>query len=437
MKARYLPFLSFVACLVVLVAAHFFFGFTLGGDTERYLERGNDLMLGLSGDGFQRVKFDEYTVLYLLPNIAFGYMDLIWGPHAVYVSIVMNMVFYSFSTLLIFRIWVGSSADKTSFLVLISGLYLILGLPAEVVKWNFVAFSPDIFFIPLLSAFWLFLSSALTRGTASGWVGAGVVSILCVATKPAGIVVPVFLGVIIAYLRMIRKGRDSALINWIAWSALFILPTAVVFLLWPYIVYLDRFDIAWIGYLADNLQWLFGAYQKGIVVKGIPETHVGDPGTYWEYVTVGLYRLVYFVLLWRPGYSVIHVVLNVVYSLVLIWASIVGWRGLRRCGGVYAVMAPALLACSYYFALFYSVTIVDDWRYELPMWPPLWILAGYGALFRFGAFRTPPHPGVSGDHLRRNRRATGLQLAETHSVGAVAVLTEQGAPHVGTGQQVK
>ncbi len=124
------------------------------------------------------------------------------------------------------------------------------------------------------------------------------------------------------------------------------------------------------------------------------DTYVHDPKSYGDFVAIAVLRFAYYLVPLRKGYSLAHVFLNVTYLTVLVWALTTAVRSFRPVSRETASLVFMLFLTTYYFALFHVMTFVEDWRYQLPMWPSLWILAGYGVMMRLG-YRLRPTPSVS------------------------------------------
>jgi len=121
---------------------------------------------------------------------------------------------------------------------------------------------------------------------------------------------------------------------------------------------------------------------RGDVVLFRPETFTTPPESILGYVRVTLLRIAYFFWFLADDYSSRHVAINLIffppfYALVLL--------GLGAClfDGRVAVDArlAGLLAAIFVLlvAVFHAVTIIDyDWRYRVPTYPAMFLLAAIG-----------------------------------------------------------
>lgn len=385
--ARALPYLAVIACLVILVPCYVYFGSQLSGDADRYIARGTAVIGFLMGKG-THVNPDARTWLYLWTNLLSAAGDLLWGRRFAGISVMMNIGAFSIVVFLVYRVWTGGYAGRVGFTGAVLTLYTLVGLPAEVLKQLFFAMSSDVVAMLLEGIFLYCLIKAVLKGTTGSWIWTWVLAFLSVFARPAGVVLIVLTAAATLYLSI--SGRDSESRGDKAGLALlFVVPAALTFVAWPYLLQLD--NVTWAQKLVGSLPfWITDAYSRGVVIKGDPATWINPPATYWGYLHIILDRLLYYVLPLRLGFSIPHAVLNIVYILFLTWAGSAGWRRLRRRRDAYSRLAPILLACSCYFALFYAVMVVDAFRYQLPFWLPLWILAGFGIL------RSAAHPADPG-----------------------------------------
>lgn len=374
--------MAFLACLGVLAAGYLHFGFEMGGDAARYVGTGKRLLQSLTTTPFSDLDLGLKTSLYLIPNLLLGGGTLVFGERFALLSVGLNALAFSAVVLLLFRLWVRYAAPKVPLIFLPLGLYVPLGLPADVTKHVYSALSSDVLALSLIGFFWVCLSRAIVSRSRAHWWAAWALALVSVITRPTGLVIVAFIAIAAAYVWAMRRtpaGVASGLAN----AAVLLLPALAALLLWPYLVYLHGRGASWMHELTSALPgWIVYGYHRGVVVNRLVETYLPAPVSYWDYVSISLHRLVYYVTPFRPGYSTAHTLVNAAYVVFMLWASIAGWKGLRRGGTGSAALAVLLLAFSGYFALFHSMTLVDDWRYQLPLWPSLWILAGFGVLVR-------------------------------------------------------
>ncbi len=380
MTHRAMAFTAFLACLGVLAAGYLHFGFEMGGDAARYVGIGKRLLQDLATTPVSDMELGLKTSFYLIPNLLLGGGTLAFGERFTPLSVVLNALGFSLVVLLLFQLWTRYAVAKVPLIFLPLGLYVPLGLPADVTKHVYSALSSDVLALSLIGVFWACLSCAIVSRSRAHWWAAWALAFVSVITRPTGLVIVAFIAIAAAYVWVMRR-TPAGVRRGLANAAMLLLPALAALLLWPYLVYLHGHGHSWMHELTSVLpRWIVNGYHRGVVVNRLVETYLPAPVSYWDYVSISLHRLAYYVTPIRPGYSTAHTVVNAAYLIFMLWACIAGWKGLRRGGTGSAALAVLLLAFSGYFALFHSMTLVDDWRYQLPLWPSLWILAGFGVL---------------------------------------------------------
>jgi hypothetical protein len=136
--------------------------------------------------------------------------------------------------------------------------------------------------------------------------------------------------------------------------------------------------------LASMLEVVRPALTSGVVVDARPETYVPLVDTPLDIVRLIGKRVIYFFVFWADGFSTRHVIANAVvyvpsYLLALVAVvAVLGRRGATTLAEQRAVVLTLVLISG--FALMHGVTFVDfDWRYRLPVYPALFLLAALGA----------------------------------------------------------
>lgn len=120
------------------------------------------------------------------------------------------------------------------------------------------------------------------------------------------------------------------------------------------------------------------------MINARPETYAAPPQSLFEFLALNARRLVYFFAFWSSkGYSRGHNLALAVFFVPVYFLSLKALiNGLRRCSNLAHEAETALLmACVFVlgFAFFHAHTEIDyDWRYRLPVLPPLIFIAALG-----------------------------------------------------------
>lgn len=185
---------------------------------------------------------------------------------------------------------------------------------------------------------------------------------------------------------------------------------------WFFIVSMSAgflFMVIWAWYLSHPELWQDGPFQvtvqfahryieQGVIVHDRPNTFTLPPSSMFDILVIEFKRLLAFFQFYTPMFSRFHNLINTVtfgplYILVLIGSG-VSIRSIFRQNyqpqliGLFAIIFIMSLA------IFHAMTLIDyDWRYRIPCYPPLIILALLGAktikekLFRLNIDSVKPY----------------------------------------------
>lgn len=397
LSPRIVPYLAVAACALLLLPVAVSTGIQTGGDAARYLGHGAEIVAFLAGDPGS-IEIDRPMAAYLLTNATVGAVSALFPERRDIAWVVLQVVLYLLMVRALARAWVASAVRHVGGLGFSLAIALIVGLPAEVTGFLFVAVGSDAPAMALAGLFLCSLLQAMRGGGAGAWAAVTALAVACALIRPSGVLAPLLLLVVALCLLVNRRfgGRHAVVL---AAVLLTVLPGLVALVAWPAAVYLSRQDPLTFAAVIDPVpSWVPRLYHGGVVVKGLRETWVGPPSTLLEYLVVAVMRLVYFIAPFRPGFSPLHIVVNACYVVLLTAAVISGWRILKRRGEL--LVALALAGHVWLHAVFYAALVVDDFRYPLPIWPALWLLGGFGLvqarrLRCLSAGDTTPNAGMS------------------------------------------
>lgn len=124
-------------------------------------------------------------------------------------------------------------------------------------------------------------------------------------------------------------------------------------------------------------------YHQGIVVYQRPETYLPMPIGYSDYLVISLLKMVYFWTVWFQGYGIIHRLINFlnlipVYFLVG-YSTVSVFSNSDRFKSSSTWASWILLLILGAFTFFHGLQQIDyDLRYRIPLYWPLYTLAGLG-----------------------------------------------------------
>ena len=343
------------------------FGVHQSGDANRYIGRGTWLWTNLI-DGNGGVLFDSlWTILYLVPNLFISALVYLNPENAAVLSVLSNVILYGALILFMVSTWAGTSSTNLNLLVAFASLLLFFGLPGEITKYLGFYYSSDILFLCLSGYALAALAKGYLQNDPLLIAVAIMTGLVCVFTRPPGVIT--FLVIIISIL----FGVFYLTKTFIALAIL--APLIIAVIVWPYYINLllieNKEVSSGMGYVLYN-------YKYGVIVSGYDRSYIRPPDGMLGYSYMTILRMAYYLIPFRIGYSIPHVITNLLY---LSFFGLCFYRGFtilaRRGAPGKRVLITALLYV-FWMTLFHSMTQVEDWRYELPIWPALWLIAGYG-----------------------------------------------------------
>ena len=384
---RHLPVVGATIIGGVVVAATPYFGIETSGDALRYASRGERLLAELIDGTTSGAPHDLWTWMYLVPNLLVAAGQRTFGPSFSEASVALNVALFAVLAAAMFRFWRDTWSKPPGLAFLPVSVVLLTGLPGEVTKYNYSALGSDIVALAVIGAFVVALSRALLDGGSRNWLAAAAFAVTSLVTRPTGIVAVTLFAVALldCFVRWWANERHATVA--IARLVLFLaVPAVVTFLLWPALLSLNKaghpLAAGIVGAVPDRL---VDYYDQGMVVAERLYTYLPEPVSLADFARINLHRLGYYLVPLRSGYSTAHVALNVMYLVLLLSCLVKGWRTLGTAGPGQRALRFHLVLAVIYFALFHAMTFVEDWRYQLPMWPALWLLAGIGAAAGAGA----------------------------------------------------
>jgi hypothetical protein len=372
--------MAFLLSIAILTAVFACVGPREAVDTGRYIAVGRQVwssLLGTSSTG--AVTWGVFTTMYLLENLVMAAGDRLLGAAFPPLFVVMNIVLYSATVYLCFRMWELIS-PITNARAVIAALVVLFGCP-DVPMWTFYVLG-DVTFLFLVAAFWFYLTRGVLFHSRRSWILALAIAIGAAFVRPTAIVVIAFWFTAAAFVYMRARAFHRATIA----LAFIVLPFIVAEFVWPYVVYRVAANGGQAPVMRAAFAELLPWYLNGAVVCDRLETYLAPPVAYFDFVRITLVRLVYFFFPLRVGYSPAHNLVLTLYAPMLVAFGWLGWRELVRRGAAHASLAFLLMAFMFDFGLFHSMTYVDyDWRYQVPAMLSAFVIGGFGVARLFEA----------------------------------------------------
>jgi len=135
--------------------------------------------------------------------------------------------------------------------------------------------------------------------------------------------------------------------------------------------------------------WVIVTYQKGMVIHNRLNTYHQTPITILDYISITLDKFVHYFYFSDKMFKFYHKVINYIFFPPLYSLFILGIIETFKKGFSPIMKSLIVLAIMVIieFSLFHSMASIDhDWRYRLPIFPYLLLIAGVGLNFLFKLF---------------------------------------------------
>lgn len=357
-----------LAALVMAAATVILFGVAQGGDKTRYVHRGAELWSYLLARAPSPPHLGPFDILYLASNLLISAVASLTPRFSNETLIILNIVLYTSFVVYAMRTWLLESAVTPSFILVGATIFLCYGVPGEVTKYLGLHHSSDIIFLSLSGFVLLLLVRGHLLGSAVFKAAAFIFSCLSLLTRPEGLVV--FSVVFTSLILSVPLSRSRAF-----FAAAMVVPALMVIILWPYYVH---HALAAGTDVSKGMNYILQNYQNGAVVSGYHPSYVSNAQGYLDFVRITAWRCLYYLIPLRGGYSVAHLLANIGYLAVGGFMVLRGYWHLRSRGQAGGLILKTLALYIVWMTLLHAATQVEDWRYELPLWPAVWLLAGFG-----------------------------------------------------------
>ncbi len=255
----------------------------------------------------------------------------------------------------------------------------------EFYQWTPLSQSTPIFLVIVSLVFALAVtawSRTDQRTSRSYWLGALVLSLACIFTRPSA--PPVVAMIVIGWLLCsVSQSNDGSALPKIRKGLVVLLTLLFGGVLVHGFMASDP-SVVPAGTLRNWIEYFRDSQAMGWIMWRRPETFVSPPVGGLDFAATSLLRGGYFFVFVVDSFSTSHTVFNIAFFLPLYGLSIIGaFAALRstsdlshraRGAGILAILMILLTAS------FVAVTYLDyDWRYRVPTLPAFLVLAAIGA----------------------------------------------------------
>ncbi len=319
----------------------------------------------------------RFAFISIVALLKFGF-----GEYWTNVLVVINCVSLSMSGYLLMRLL---EIDNRGLLEL-AFIFLVNLLLYERFFWSRYILS-DTSFCLISTTLLYFLYTLISRSNGSylSFTFSLVTLIFACLYRPIGIVlIPTFFTALVISMNNERR----------------IILTKIVFPLIPLLGLILLFGWAWYintpslwedTGLSRSLNKTYNYFQEGAVIKKRPHTYLPAPESVRDIFMIELTRVVQFFRFTTPMFSSIHNTINIISFTPLYGLALIGiWRTItllyRSSQLDYIGILSIIFVGS--FTIFHSMFLIDyDWRYRLPCYAPIFLLASGGLTYVKDIFR--------------------------------------------------
>lgn len=355
-------------------------GDSVGGDKLRYVERGGRLLAMLPGEeSVASPAWDVFDVLYFVPNLLIGLGHRILGADYHLFSIGLHVAMFVAAALGIVALarMLAGGSHQLSLAALGALIVLFLGLPGEIVQYVFNSYSSDVISHFVGTSAMIVIILAMLRCDSRYWAAAAALALVAAVSRPSGVVwvAAWLIGYVSSLVHPSLRTRSIVMMGTVV--------CLTAFAVWPWIMLeLARSDTD-VNY---GLGLVIDKFQTGTVITGREVPRMENMSDYVDYVMLMALRFVLYFIPFRAGYSLVHVIANGIVVMLVISTAASGLAALKARGGAAAGAGGLLLVAAALFGVVHAATQVEDWRYYLAVWSPIWLLASTGVCrWRLGA----------------------------------------------------
>lgn len=353
-------YFSIIITFLIIAFYNLKIGFIMSGDSKQFSSWADNL-IKLNFNFFEyynQVTFIAGSYFYTTTILLISLSKLIFGLQWQNAFFALNLISLLFS-LIIF--------SKTLMIIGVRPIIISLSMPLLVISvdlltWPKFILTDMIFAFFVMLAIFIIIKRNVEKKNYN--LSLSILIFIILLTRPTSIpiVFAIFAYLIISKYEIYKKPR---VILFIILLIFFITP--FLFAILYYFIDINFPD-------SEKVIWLFAKIKNGVVILNRPETWIQPPETFLDFVYLYFLRLLQFFNPYSEGFSVIHIVLNLIQFAVVLYAIIV-WSLI---GGKFKFLDNCIiiiLVFSLVVSLFHTFTQIDyDWRYRFPIIMPLIML---------------------------------------------------------------
>jgi len=370
------------ASALILAVSGAWVGVGRSGDSQRYIDRGERLLATSPLEYIAgTADVDGFDILFLIPNVVNAVGERVFGGAFPVMSVALNILIYMLVIVVVLetvRRYFSAQALFSPAILCIS-LPLFFGLPTEALVYLYDSHGSDFLALLVQMVFVIYLGRFVVNASTSDGLMLLVIGCASLFARPSGLV---FLVVAVGALivNQYRPECAAKLVYRASFGAL-----TLSFLIWSSIVWWlknTRFQsLDW------GLRTIVDRFSRGLIVTGRDNLIIAGMESYLDYLTLMVLRFVHYFVPLRMGYSPEHAIFNSFFVLTAIVGLVSLCSRAARLDSRRRVLIAWMFSSIAFLGLLHAATQVEDWRYQLPVWPLLSILVLTGYQLWFEEYR--------------------------------------------------
>ena len=353
-------YLSILICFSLIAFYNIKIGFIMSPDSSTFSRWADDL-IKLNFNFYEYYDQNTYirsNIFYTIPVLLIAVLKLTFETGWQNSFMFLNLIFVLFSFIIFSRILKLLKVRP----LIISLSIPLLSLSADLLTWPRYILSDTFFSFLIILTFYFMIRGIVNEKLY--YIVLSFLIFIMFLTRPTSIPY-IFIFIIFLSFSNIKFNLNSKII------LLFIL---LLSLITPVILTLF-YQLTKI-YFINNSQLLtfINWVDAGMIIHDRPETWVNPPNTFIDIVYIYFKRYLFFFNPYISAFSLIHIVLNLLQTLV-IFLSLIFWFFFSETYRAINKSVLLILLVCFSVAIFHSFTLIDyDWRYRFPIILPLTII---------------------------------------------------------------
>tara|TARA_B100000575_G_C23078186_1_gene621078 strand:- start:86 stop:1252 length:1167 start_codon:yes stop_codon:yes gene_type:complete len=353
-------YLSILICFSLIAFYNIKIGFIMSPDSSTFSRWADDL-IKLNFNFYEYYDQNTYirsNIFYTIPVLLIAVLKLTFETGWQNSFMFLNLIFVLFSFIIFSRILKLLKVRP----LIISLSIPLLSLSADLLTWPRYILSDTFFSFLIILTFYFMIRGIVNEKLY--YIVLSFLIFIMFLTRPTSIPY-IFIFIIFLSFSNIKFNFNPKII------LLFIL---LLSLITPVILTLF-YQLTKI-YFINNSQLLtfINWVDAGMIIHDRPETWVNPPNTFIDIVYIYFKRYLFFFNPYISAFSLIHIVLNLLQTLV-IFLSLIFWFFFSETYRAINKSVLLILLVCFSVAIFHSFTLIDyDWRYRFPIILPLTII---------------------------------------------------------------